>query len=67
MNSDEYSQHASINEPVTNMYDEPSYNNHDSVASIPSTVYTSPQSKRRALAEYMKLDPGYRCIGKKNR
>jgi hypothetical protein len=54
----------SINEPIANMYDEHSYN-HDTVTSNNSTVYTSPQSKRRALAEYMKLDPGYRCIGKK--
>jgi len=65
MNSVEYSPHDSINEPITNIYDEHSYNNHETVASIASTVYTSPQAKRRALAEYMKLDPGYRCIGKK--
>ena len=64
MNSDECSQHDSIYEPTTDMYDEHSYN-HETVASNNSTVYTSPQSKRRALAEYMKLDPGYRCIGKK--
>jgi hypothetical protein len=48
------------------MYDEQSYNYHDTIVSSDSTVYTSPQSKRRAMAEYMKSDPGYRRIGKKN-
>jgi len=47
-----------------NMYDDRSFNP-NTVQTDDSTVYSSPQAKRRALAEYMKLDPGYRCIGKK--
>tara|TARA_B100000902_G_C27271989_1_gene896755 strand:+ start:1230 stop:1715 length:486 start_codon:yes stop_codon:yes gene_type:complete len=48
-----------------NMYDDRSFNNNNTVTTNDSTVYSSPQAKRRALAEYMKQDPGYRCIGKK--
>ena len=48
-----------------NMYADRSFNNNNTVTTVDSTVYSSPQAKRRALAEYMKQDPGYRCIGKK--
>ena len=67
MNLEENSHHASCNDPTNNMYDEHSYNNNKTLDSNNSTVYTSPRSKRRAIAEFMKLDPGYRCIGKKNK
>jgi hypothetical protein len=46
-------------------YDEKSYNYQESIAQSASTVYSSHRAKRKAMEDMLKLDSGYRVVGKK--